>query len=200
MDEKGKSVFNFDVIKPRKNNMTTANMITIARILLVPVYVFFALGTPNMTTDIIAASIFLFISLTDFLDGYIARKFNQITDFGKFLDPLADKILVISAFVIFVSQGRLNPVVTIAVITREFLVTSIRLVAAGKGTVIAASMSGKLKTVTQIICVMAILLEDVVSLVYPLPYGEIFSWVMLIFTIYSGLEYLILNRKLISLK
>lgn len=180
--------------------MTTANMITIARILLVPVYVFFALGTPNMTTDIIAASIFLFISLTDFLDGYIARKYNQITDFGKFLDPLADKILVISAFVIFVSQGRLNPVVTIAVITREFLVTSIRLVAAGKGTVIAASMSGKLKTVTQIICVMVILLEDVVSLVYPLPYGEIFSWVMLIFTIYSGLEYLILNRKLISLK
>ena len=200
MDKKGKSVFNFDVIKPHKNNMTTANMITIARILLVPVYVFFALGTPNMTTDIIAASIFLFISLTDFLDGYIARKYNQITDFGKFLDPLADKILVISAFVIFVSQGRLNPAVTIAVITREFLVTSIRLVAAGKGTVIAASMSGKLKTVTQIICVMAILLEDVVSLVYPLPYGEIFSWVMLIFTIYSGLEYLILNRKLISLK
>ena len=180
--------------------MTTANMITIARILLVPVYVCFALGTPNMSTDIIAASIFLFISLTDFLDGYIARKYNQITDFGKFLDPLADKILVISAFVIFVAQGRLNPVVTIAVLTREFLVTSIRLVAAGKGTVIAASLSGKLKTVTQIVCVMAILLEDAVSLIYPLPYGEIFSWVMLIFTIYSGLEYLILNRKLISLK
>lgn len=180
--------------------MTTANMITIARILLVPVYVFFASATPSMESNIIAASIFLFISLTDFLDGYIARKYNQITDFGKFLDPLADKILVISAFVIFVAQGRLNPIITIAVITREFLVTSIRLVASAKGTVIAASMSGKLKTVTQIACVMAILLEDVVSLVVPLPYGLIFSWLMLTFTIYSGMEYLILNRKLISMK
>lgn len=180
--------------------MTTANMITIARILLVPVYVFFAWGFPGMNTDLVAAAIFLLISLTDFLDGYIARKYNQITDFGKFLDPLADKILVISAFVIFVAQGRLNPVVTIAVITREFLVTSIRLVAAGKGTVIAASMSGKLKTVTQIICVMAILLEDTLSCVLPLPYGEIFSWIMLAFTVYSGIEYLVLNRKLISLK
>ena len=180
--------------------MTVANMITIARILLVPVYVFFASGIPDMNKDIIAASVFLLISLTDFLDGYIARKYNQITDFGKFLDPLADKILVISAFVLFVAQGRLGPIVTIAVITREFLVTSIRLVASGKGTVIAASMSGKLKTVTQIICVIAILLEDVLCMVYPLPYGTIFSWVMLAFTVYSGLEYLILNRKLISLK
>ena len=84
------------------------------------------------------------------------------------------------------------------VIAREFLVTSIRLVAAGKGTVIAASMSGKLKTVTQIIAVMAILLEGLLDCVLPLPYGTIFSWIMLIFTIYSGLEYLILNRKVIS--
>ena len=180
--------------------MTTANLITIIRILLVPVYVFFASGNPSSNQDIIAAGIFLIISLTDFLDGYIARKYNQITDFGKFLDPLADKILVISAFVLFVAQGRLSPVITIAVITREFLVTSIRLVASGKGTVIAASMSGKLKTVTQIICVMAILLEDVLCAAYPLPYGMIFSYVMLVFTVYSGLEYLILNRKLISLK
>jgi len=180
--------------------MTTANMITIARILLVPVYVLFASGVPDVNNDIIAASIFLFISLTDFLDGYIARKYNQITDFGKFLDPLADKILVISAFVLFVAQGRLNPIITITVITREFLVTSIRLVASAKGTVIAASMSGKLKTTTQIIAVIAILLNDTLSAIYPLPYGEFFSWVMLAFTIYSGLEYLILNRKLISLK
>lgn len=180
--------------------MTTANLITIIRILLVPVYVFFAAGTPDTSKDIIAAGIFLIISLTDFLDGYIARKYNQITDFGKFLDPLADKILVISAFVLFVAQGRLSPIITIAVITREFLVTSIRLVASGKGTVIAASMSGKLKTVTQIICVMAILLESLLCKIYPLPYGLIFSYVMLVFTVYSGLEYLILNRKLISLK
>ncbi len=180
--------------------MTTANMITILRILLVPVFVFFAAAYPGANRELIAAVIFLVISLTDFLDGYIARKYNQITDFGKFLDPLADKILVISAFVIFVSQGTLSPIITIVVITREFLVTSIRLVAAGKGTVIAASMSGKLKTVSQIVAVMAILLEELLCKVIVLPYGQIFSWIMLIFTIYSGLEYLILNRKLISLE
>ena len=178
--------------------MTTANMITILRILLVPVFVYFAAIFPGENRELIAAIIFFVISLTDFLDGYIARKYNQITDFGKFLDPLADKILVISAFVIFVAQGTLSPITTIVVITREFLVTSIRLVAAGKGNVIAASMSGKLKTVSQIVAVMAILLERVLDTVFPLPYGTIFSWIMLVFTVYSGLEYLILNRKLIS--
>ena len=178
--------------------MTTANIITILRILLVPVFVFFAAIYPGAYQELIAAAIFLVISLTDFLDGYIARKYNQITDFGKFLDPLADKILVISAFVIFVSQGKLSPIITIVVIAREFLVTSIRLVAAGKGNVIAASMSGKLKTVSQIVCVMAILLESLLCKVIVLPYGLIFSWIMLVFTVYSGLEYLILNRKLIS--
>lgn len=178
--------------------MTTANIITIARILLVPVFVFFATAFPGESRELIAAGIFLFISLTDFLDGYIARKYNQVTDFGKFLDPLADKILVISAFVIFVSQGKLSPIITIVVIAREFLVTSIRLVAAGKGTVIAASMSGKLKTVSQIICVMAILLEELLCKIVVLPYGLIFSWVMLAFTVYSGLEYMIMNRKVIS--
>lgn len=178
--------------------MTTANMITIARILLVPVFVFFAAAYSGANREVIAAIIFAVISLTDFLDGYIARKYNQITDFGKFLDPLADKILVISAFIIFVSQGKLSPIITIVVITREFLVTSIRLVAAGKGNVIAASMSGKLKTVSQIACVIAILLEEFLCKIVVLPYGLIFSWIMLIFTIYSGMEYLILNRKLIS--
>lgn len=173
-------------------------MITIARILLVPVFVYFALAFPGANRELIAALIFLLISLTDFLDGYIARKYNQITDFGKFLDPLADKILVISAFVIFVAQGKLSPVITIVVITREFLVTSIRLVAAGKGTVIAASMSGKLKTVSQIAAVIAILLESYLCQLFTLPYALIFSWIMLIFTVYSGMEYLILNRKLIS--
>ena len=180
--------------------MTTANIITILRILLVPVYVYFAISFPGEYRELYAALIFLVISLTDFLDGYIARKYNQITDFGKFLDPLADKILVISAFVIFVSQGKLSPIMTIVVIAREFLVTSIRLVAAGNGTVIAASMSGKLKTVSQIACVIAIILEGLLCKILVLPYGLIFSWIMLIFTVYSGLEYLILNRKLISFK
>ena len=179
--------------------MTTANLITIVRILLVPVFVFFAAIFPGAYRDLIAAAIFLLISVTDFLDGYIARKYNQITDFGKFLDPLADKILVISAFVIFVAQGRLSPIITIVVIIREFMVTSIRLIAAGKGCVIAASMSGKLKTFSQIVAVMAILLEPFLSLVICLPYGQIFSWIMLILTVYSGAEYMIRNRKFISM-
>jgi CDP-diacylglycerol--glycerol-3-phosphate 3-phosphatidyltransferase len=178
--------------------MTTANIITISRILLVPIFIFFLININLPSYDLISAFLFLFISLTDFLDGYIARKYKQITNFGKFLDPLADKILITSALVVLVGLGRLNSVITVIIIAREFLVTSIRLIASNDGAVISASLSGKLKTISQIVAIMAIILEKYLKLIYPLPYSDIFVWVMLILTLYSGIEYAIVNRKLIK--
>lgn len=178
--------------------MSTANIITISRILFVPIFIYFLVNINLPNYDLISAVLFLFISLTDFLDGYVARKYKQITNFGKFLDPLADKILIVSALVVLVSLGKLGAIITVLIIAREFLVTSIRLVASSDGTIISASISGKLKTISQIVAIMVIILEKYLVMIYPLPYANIFIWLMLILTIYSGVEYAVVNRKLIN--
>lgn len=180
--------------------MNTANKITVIRVLLVPVFIYFAANTHKAYYDIITAAVFLIISFTDFLDGYIARKYNQVTDFGKFLDPLADKILVSSALIMLTAAGKLSGVATVIIIAREFMVTSIRLLAAGSGKVIAASKSGKLKTVSQMAGITVLFLEKYFNMLYPLPYGIIVTVIMLITTIYSGAEYLIKNIGLIETK
>jgi CDP-diacylglycerol--glycerol-3-phosphate 3-phosphatidyltransferase len=178
--------------------MNIANIITLIRICLVPVFVCFLFNIDNAPyLDLTAALVFLIVSLTDFFDGYLARKYNQITDFGKFLDPLADKILISSAIIVLVGLGRFNSVAAVIIVAREFIVTSVRLVAAGGGTVISASMSGKLKTVSQITAVMAVLLEKYLNFIEPLPYGEFFVWVSVVLTVYSGTEYLVKNWHLI---
>ena len=177
--------------------MSTANIITISRILFVPVFLYFLVNISSANYDWISAVLFLLISLTDFLDGYVARKYKQVTNFGKFLDPLADKILIVSALVVLVSLGRMSAITTVVIIAREFMVTSIRLVASGEGTVISASLFGKLKTISQIVAVTAVLLEKYLIMIYPLPYAAFFTWIMLILTIYSGIEYAVVNRKLI---
>ena len=128
--------------------MTTASIITLIRIGFIPLYVFFmhmSGGDPNAWMWC-AFSLFVFASLTDWVDGYIARKYDQITDFGKFLDPLADKLLVLSAMVMFCGWGKMPAWALMLVLTREFAVTGLRLVAVGKGKVIAAGWSGKVKT------------------------------------------------------
>lgn len=180
--------------------MNTANKITIIRVLLTPVFIFFAANIDKPNYDMISMIVFVIISFTDFLDGYIARKHNQVTDFGKFLDPLADKILVCSALVMLTDAGRLSGVATVVIIAREFMVTSIRLLAAGSGKVIAASKSGKIKTVSQMLGIAVLFLESYLTPLYPLPYGLIVTVIMLITTIYSGLEYLIKNIHLIETK
>ena len=181
--------------------MNTANIVTISRILSVPVFLYFAYNIDMPYYDLISAAIFLLISLTDWVDGYIARKYNQITDFGKFLDPLADKILVTSAMAVLVGLGRLSSLVFIIVLFREFLVTSLRLVANTGGKVIAASIWGKMKTVFQITAIMSILLEKyLIMMIYPLPYASFFVWIMTILTIYSGLEYIWQYREYIKFK
>lgn len=138
--------------------MNLPNKITIARILLVP---FFIIVTflPIPYSNLIAFLIFVIAASTDGIDGYIARSRNQVTNFGKFLDPLADKLLVTAALVALVGQDKIPSWVATIIIAREFIVTGIRLVAVGEGKVIAASMWGKVKTVTQIIAICLLLLD-----------------------------------------
>ncbi len=135
--------------------MTTANKITLARIAMIPFFVVFAL-LEGWQWQLAALALFCVASFTDFLDGYIARKYNQVTDFGKFVDPLADKLLVTAALVIFVGQGLLASWMVFIILAREFIITSLRNVAAAKGQVMAAAWSGKVKTCVQIAGVILI--------------------------------------------
>ena len=130
--------------------MTTASKITVLRVLLIPVFMAsMLLDFPH--SNLIALAIFILAFLTDGLDGYIARKYNQISDFGKFMDPLADKLLVAAAMLIFVQWGRLPAWALMVVLTREFAVSGLRMMAAVQGSVIAAEVSGKVKTVVTIV-------------------------------------------------
>ena len=147
--------------------MTTANKITLTRICMIPFFLYFASQSmfihdkaaqaqtmvPTFvfpTATVIALVLFCVASFTDFLDGYIARKYNQVTDFGKFVDPLADKLLVTSALVLFAEQGALAGWMVCVIIARELIITSLRVVAANKGRVLAATWTGKVKTCVQI--------------------------------------------------
>ena len=190
--------------------MNLPNKLTLARILLVPFFVA-ALLIDFPLNNLAALLIFIAASLTDMLDGKIARKQGLITDFGKFADPLADKILVISALLCFVQLGLCDCVAVIIVLFREFAVTSIRLIAASKGKVIAANMWGKVKTVTQMvstICVITMqLILDLMPLGVPLPcvlptvfyyIGEALIWISTFFALLSGVIYIAQNKQFIS--
>ena len=153
--------------------MTTANKITLTRICMIPFFIYFALqpmlsgdferAIVNFPTNtIIALILFCVASFTDFLDGYVARKYNQVTDFGKFVDPLADKLLVTSALVLFVEQNAMAGWMVCVIIARELIITSLRVVAANKGRVLAATWTGKVKTCVQIGGIIAIYLYYIV--------------------------------------
>ncbi len=190
--------------------MNLPNKLTLARILLVPFFVA-ALLIDFPLNNLAALLIFIAASLTDMLDGKIARKQGLITDFGKFADPLADKILVISALLCFVQLGLCDCVAVIIVLFREFAVTSIRLIAASKGKVIAANMWGKVKTVTQMVSIICIITMQVVldlaQLGVPLPdllptvfyyIGEVLIWISTFFALLSGVVYIAQNKQFIS--
>ena len=138
-------------------NMNLPNKLTLLRVLMIPLFMIFAL-LENGFCQFIALALFLLASLTDYLDGYIARKCNLVTDFGKFMDPIADKLLVMSAMVILVAQNRMPAWICVVMLAREFIISGFRLVAAGKGTVIAAGMTGKIKTVTQMAAIIMLFL------------------------------------------
>ncbi|MBQ3251724.1 MAG: CDP-diacylglycerol--glycerol-3-phosphate 3-phosphatidyltransferase [Oscillospiraceae bacterium] len=171
--------------------MTTASKITLARVALIPVYMVFMYlsgGTPNTWQLWTALAIFVVASLTDYVDGHIARKYNQVSDFGKFLDPLADKLLTIAAMTVFCEWGIFPAWALMIVLTREFAVTGLRLVAVGKGNVIAAGWSGKVKTASTMVglCVMMVFPQIAVS-------NWIVVGVIVATTLYSGVEYFVQN-------
>ncbi|MDR1730718.1 MAG: CDP-diacylglycerol--glycerol-3-phosphate 3-phosphatidyltransferase [Synergistaceae bacterium] len=139
--------------------------------------------------DALAAGVFIVAALTDSLDGYIARRHKLVTTLGKFIDPLADKVLVIAAMVALVELQRIPAWIVVVIITREFVVTGLRLVASAEGVVIAASRGGKIKTVFQIIAIILLILK--------LPGGMILMWCAMFLTVWSGMEYLIGGAKLL---
>lgn len=168
--------------------MNLPNILTISRIVLVPVFVIFLLIRVPYG-DWAAASIFTIAALTDSLDGYLARKWRQITKLGILLDPLADKLLVTAALVSLVELGRIPGWVAIVIIGREFAVTGLRAVKAEEGVVIAASKLGKTKTIIQIVAVLMVILQNTFRSVTDVPIGEWAMYVAVIITLISGIEY-----------
>lgn len=189
--------------------MNLANRITLARIFLVPVVMFFLLVRYNIGTfsigsltmtynELIAALVFILAASTDGLDGYIARKKKIVTNLGKFLDPLADKLLISAALISLVEMQRLEAWIAIVIISREFAVTGLRLVAAAEGQVIAASALGKLKTWVQIVAITAVMINNFPFEFFGIPFDEVATWAMVIITIYSGYDYFAKNRNVIQ--
>ena len=175
--------------------MNLPNKLTVLRVLLIPFFVASLLykGGEDYNFRIVALIIFAVAAITDTLDGMIARKYNLITDFGKFMDPLADKVLVCSGLICFVELRQLSSVVVLIVIAREFIISGIRLVASDNGVVIAAAMSGKLKTVVQMITVSLLIINlEQLSIV-----TNIFIVLMIFLTVFSLCEYIIKNKSVI---
>ena len=181
--------------------MTTANKITLVRVFLIPVFLVLCL-VEFPFHNLAAAAVFALASITDFIDGYVARRYNQITTFGKFVDPLADKLLVISAFLVFTAGGIMHPVFTFIIVGRELVITSLRILAMGEGVVMAAGLSGKIKTFTQMVIILLIF---VLSDLLPLFGAEAALSPILIalsalaaaVTLWSGIDYLWRSRALI---
>jgi CDP-diacylglycerol--glycerol-3-phosphate 3-phosphatidyltransferase len=190
------------------SHLNLPNKITVSRILLIPIFMLFMLvdfnfGTVNLlntdiqTSHVIGGLIFIIASITDWLDGYIARKYNLITNMGKFLDPLADKLLVSAAFIILVELGSAPSWIIIVIISREFAVTGLRLILAGSGEVVAANQLGKIKTVTQIVAIISLLFNNIYFESIGVPFGTIMLYIALFFTVWSGVDYFYKNRRVL---
>ena len=181
--------------------MTTASKITLVRVVLIPVYMVLMLLSANGADWLrwAAVAVFVIASISDFLDGYIARHYNQVSDFGKFLDPLADKVLVIAAMAMFCEWGAFPAWALMIVLTREFAVTGLRLIAAGKGRVIAAGWSGKVKTAVTMagMCLMLFLNTSIFADLLGVCFIQTLNWIIValisVTTLYSGVEYFLKN-------
>lgn len=184
--------------------MNIPNRITLSRIFLIPVFILllslpldwgsWSIGTTTLPiVHFVAATIFILASGTDWLDGYYARKYNLITNLGKFLDPMADKLLVTAAYVLLIELDIAPAWIVILILSREFAITGLRLVAAGEGIVLAASSMGKLKTTFQLLSIIFLLLHDYPFSYLGWPIGEIMLYLALILTIVSGVDYFIKN-------
>lgn len=171
--------------------MTTASKVTLLRVAMIPVFMILLL----MGHNIAALAVFIVASCTDFVDGYIARHYNQTSNFGKFLDPLADKLLVVSCMVIFIQWGRMPAWAVMVVLTREFAVTGLRLVAVEGGRVIAAAWSGKFKTASTMVGLCVMLLFTQIPVL-----DAIVTGVILLTTVVSGVEYFVKNWDVLDMK
>ncbi|MCP3762057.1 CDP-diacylglycerol--glycerol-3-phosphate 3-phosphatidyltransferase [Domibacillus sp. A3M-37] len=185
--------------------MNLPNKITISRILMIPFFILImsvdfgwgmvrVFGTDMPVEHLIGALLFIVASTTDWIDGYIARKYNLVTNFGKFLDPLADKLLVSAALIILVELQLAPAWIVIAIICREFAVTGLRLILAETGEVVAANTLGKIKTWTQIIAIAVLLLHNAPFESMGIPFGDFMLWIALFFTLWSGWDYFKLNK------
>ncbi|WAA13539.1 CDP-diacylglycerol--glycerol-3-phosphate 3-phosphatidyltransferase [Fervidibacillus halotolerans] len=185
--------------------MNLPNKITISRVFLIPVFVIIMVidwswgvltfgDTELPVSQLIGTILFIIASTTDWIDGYYARKYNLVTNLGKFLDPLADKLLVSSALIILVEMQLAPSWIVIIIISREFAVTGLRLVLAGGGEVVAANMLGKIKTWTQIIAVTALLLNNIPFSYLGIPFADLALYIATFFTIWSGWDYFAKNK------
>ena len=177
--------------------MNLPNKLTILRVILIPFFVFFLLS-PYFPAygNYIAVAIFIVASLTDMLDGKIARKYNLVTNFGKFMDPLADKLLVCSAMICLIDLDRLAAWIVIVIIAREFIISGFRLVASDNGVVIAASYWGKFKTTFQMLMVIVLILD--IQMPFFQILGTVLTYVALILTVVSLIDYIVKNKDVLK--
>ena len=176
--------------------MNLPNKLTTLRVIMIPFFVFFLLwqNGENHTFRMIALALFIIASLTDLLDGKIARKYNLVTNFGKFMDPLADKLLVCSALICLIELNALPAWMVIIIISREFIISGFRLIASDNGVVIAASYWGKFKTTFQMVSVVLLIL-DIPALAF---FTTICVWIALVLTIVSLVDYIYKNHKILT--
>ena len=175
--------------------MNLPNKLTIARVLMIPFFVVFMLtDLGGAASKWIALALFIIASLTDLLDGHIARKYNLVTNFGKFMDPLADKLLVCAAMICLVGMGKIPAWIVIVIISREFIISGFRLIASDNGRVIAASYWGKFKTTFQMLMI-CLMIADIAAIAV---LTQIIMWVALILTIISLVDYLVKNKDVLA--
>lgn len=177
--------------------MNVPNTLTVLRVIMIPFFVLFMLGDITSVDKYIALGIFIAASLTDTLDGYLARKNNQVTNFGKFMDPLADKLLVCAAMICLMDLDRLTSWIVIIIISREFIISGFRLIAADNGIVIAASWWGKAKTISQMI--MIILLVADFGGVFDM-IGQVMIYLALVLTVVSLVDYIAKNKQVLKMQ
>ena len=190
--------------------MNIANRLTIARIVMIPLFLLImcfpkdTLGMVNVfhsnlsVSWVLAMIIFTIASITDFLDGYLARKYHLITNFGKFADPLADKLLVMTAFITLVGAGVIPMWIVAVIVCRELAVTGLRLLLVNDGEVLAAAWPGKVKTATQMLAIIFLLIDDFPVKGLPFSIGTILLYVCLVATVYSGVDYFIKNKQVFA--
>ncbi|MCQ2517457.1 MAG: CDP-diacylglycerol--glycerol-3-phosphate 3-phosphatidyltransferase [Lachnospiraceae bacterium] len=175
--------------------MNIANKITLARVILIPVFCFFLMydKLPGWSKWV-AMGIFIVASLTDFVDGKVARKYNMVSNFGKFMDPLADKLLVCTALICLLYLGKINVYLVLIIIARDFIINGFRTVASDNGVVIAASWWGKVKTAAQMVMIV-LLIADIEQLAVV---NIVLEWIVLVLTVYSLCDYLVRNRNVLK--